>query len=178
MGYFEARKNGWGVGADAMYMALGTTVDRVPLLGNRATADVDFNQGAYTFVGIRELNKNFDFLFGVRWNVLQGRIGFKGPQQTVVKQTKQWVDPLFGVNMKKHLRGRFSLSMEADIGGFGIGSDVAWSLFPLVGMETGKHATMKVGYRVLGSNYTSGSGDTRFKYDVITQGIVLGVVFH
>jgi hypothetical protein len=30
----------------------------------------------------------------------------------------------------------------------------------------------------LGSNYPTGNGDTLFKYDVITQGLVLGVVLH
>jgi hypothetical protein len=36
MGYFEARKTKWAVGIDAIYMALGTTVDQPPV-------DVDFN---------------------------------------------------------------------------------------------------------------------------------------
>ncbi len=44
MGYFEARKGKWAFGADAAYMALGTTIDVPP-------ADIDFNQGVYTFTG-------------------------------------------------------------------------------------------------------------------------------
>jgi hypothetical protein len=28
MGYFEARKDKWGTGVDAVYMALGTDIDR------------------------------------------------------------------------------------------------------------------------------------------------------
>ena len=30
----------------------------------------------------------------------------------------------------------------------------------------------------LGSKYPTGNGDTLLKYDVITQGLVLGVVLH
>ena len=66
-GYFEARKTKWAVGIDAIYMALGTTVDQPPV-------DVDFNQGAYTFTGLRQLNDKVDFVFGARWNVLQGKL--------------------------------------------------------------------------------------------------------
>jgi len=178
MGYFEARKSKWGVGVDAVYMALGTTVDRAPLLGDRAGADVDFNQGAYTFIGLRQLNNKVDFLAGARWNVIQGRIGLKGPLQTVVEETKQWVDPIVGLKFNHRLGGRWSLTMEGDIGGFGAGSKFAWQLFPVLGVDVGKRATLNAGYRVLGSDYHSGSGKDLFRYEVITQGIVIGAAFH
>ncbi len=72
MGYFEARKARWAIGGDAIYMALGATVDK-------PATNVDVNQGAYTFTGLRQLDKNDDLVFGVRWNVLQGKLDFKGP---------------------------------------------------------------------------------------------------
>ena len=178
MGYFEARKSKWGVGVDAVYMALGTTVDRVPVFGGQANADVDFNQGAYTFFGLRQLNSKVDFLAGARWNVLQGRIGLKGPQQTVFKDTKQWIDPIVGLKLNQRLGGRWSFTMEGDIGGFGAGSKFAWELFPAIGADLGRRATFKAGYRVLGMDYQTGSPENLFKYDVITQGLVLGVAFH
>jgi hypothetical protein len=171
MGYFEARKAKWAVGIDAIYMALGTTVDQPPV-------DVDFNQGAYTFTGLRQLNEKVDFLFGARWNVLQGKLGFKGPQATEVKQTKQWVDPIVGVKLRQPLRGKWHFAMQADIGGFGAGSDFSWHLFPMVGVDVGKRATLGMGYRVLGADYKTGSQNTLFKYDVITQAFVLGAAFH
>jgi hypothetical protein len=59
MGYFEARKARWAVGIDAVYMALGTDVDR-------PSANVDFNQGAYTFTGQYRLHEKIDLLFGAR----------------------------------------------------------------------------------------------------------------
>lgn len=178
MGYFEARKSRWGLGVDALYMALGSTVERVPVIGDRANADVDMNQGAYTFQGLRQLNSKVDFLFGARWNVIQGRIGLKGPQQTVVKDTKQWVDPIVGLKLRQPLRGKWHFSMQADIGGFGAGSKFAWHLFPMVGVEVGKRATLGMGYRVLGADYETGSQSTLFKYNVITQAFVLGAAFH
>jgi hypothetical protein len=178
MGYFEARKSKWGVGVDAVYMALGTTVDRVPVLGDRANADVDFNQGAYTFIGLRELNSKIDLLAGARWNVLSGRIGLKGPREAVLEQSPDWIDPIVGLKLNQRLGGRWSFAMEGDIGGFGAGSKFAWELFPVIGADFGKHITFKGGYRVLGMDYQHGTGQNLFEYDVVTQGIVLGAAFH
>jgi hypothetical protein len=172
MGYFEARKAGWGVGVDAVYMALGTNVDR-------PAANVDFNQGAYTFMGLRQLNKKVDLVFGARWNVLQGKLDFKGPLLLgTFEETKQWVEPIVGLKLKQRLGGRCSFTMEGDIGGFGAGSDFAWQLWPVIGVDVSKHATLGIGYRVLSEDYVTGSGNQQFKYDVITQAIVLGMAFH
>jgi len=171
MGYFEARKGRWAVGVDAVYMALGTDVAR-------PSANVDFNQGAYTFTGVRQLNDKVDFLFGARWNVLQGKLEFKGPLLLgTYEQTKQWVDPIVGLKLKQRLGGPLSFSLQADIGGFGAGSDFAWHLFPVIGVDVGKRATLGIGYRVLSGDYTTGSEGQQFKYDVVTQAFVLGASF-
>lgn len=171
MGYFEARKAGWGFGADALYMALGSSIDRPPL-------NIDVNQGAYTFIGMRQVHENVDVLFGARWNVLQGELSFKGPLQTVLKDTKQWVDPVVGLRLKQNFGGRWHISLEGDIGGFGAASKFAWELYPVVGVDVHKRVSLELGYRVLGMNYDTGSGNDYFKYDVVTQGIILGAAFH
>jgi hypothetical protein len=171
MGYFEARKSRWGLNVDAVYMALGTDAAK-------PSANVDFNQGAYTFTGLRQLNEKVDFVFGARWNVLQGKLDFKGPLLLgTFKDTKQWVDPIVGLKLKQSLGGKWHFAMQADIGGFGAGSDFAWHLFPVIGVDVGKRATLGVGYRVIGMDYTTGSGNQLFKYDVITQSFVLGAAF-
>jgi len=171
MGYFEARKAKWGIGVDAVYMALGTDIDR-------PSANIDFNQGAYTFIGLRRLSEKVDLLFGARWNVLQGKLDFKEPPlQGVFEETKQWVNPIVGMKFNQRLGGRCSFSFEGDIGGFGAGSDFAWNLVPAIGIDVGKRATLKFGYRVLSEDYTTGSGNEEFKYDVITQAMVFGMAF-
>jgi hypothetical protein len=172
MGYFEARKARWAVGVDAVYMALGTDIDR-------PSANVDFNQGAYAFTGVRELNENVDLVFGARWNVLQAKLDFKGPILLgTFDDTKQWVDPIVGLKLRQSLGGKWHFTMQGDIGGFGAGSDFAWQLFPVIGVDVGKRSTLGVGYRVIGMDYQTGSGNQLFKYDVITQAFVLGAAFH
>jgi len=175
MGYFEARKSKWGVGVDAVYMNLNATA---PILNGKASADLSFNQGAYSFIGLRQLSSKVDFLAGIRYNVLQGALNTSGPLQLKVDQTKQWVDPIVGLKVHQRLGGPVSFSMEGDIGGFGAGSSFAWNLFPNVGIDVGKRATLKVGYRVLSMDYETGSGLSRFKYDITTQALVFGAAFH
>ena len=172
MGYFEARKGRWGAGADALYMALGSTLDE-------PATNVDFDQGAFTFAGLRQINKNIDLVFGARWNVLKGKLDFKGPVLLgTFSETKQWVNPIVGVKIHQSLGCRWHFTMEGDIGGFGVGSDFAWHLFPVVGVDVGKRTTLGIGYRVLSEDYKTGNGNQLFKYDVVTQAFVLGATFH
>jgi hypothetical protein len=171
MGYFEARKGAWGAGMDAIYMALGTTIDR-------PQADIDFDQGCFQFTGLRRLHEKADLTFGARWNVLRGRRGFKGPLGTTAEQTKQWVDPTVGLQIHQPLGGRWHLGLVTDIGGFSAGSKFAWQVFPTVGVDMGKKARLGFGYRALGMDYESGTGNTLFRYDVITSGPVIGMAFN
>ena len=90
MGIVVARKGAWGFGADAIWMALGTTV---------RDTNVDFNQGAFAFYGLRQLGPAADVTFGVRVNTLQGELTVKGPDVTR-SQDKTWVDPIAGVTLR------------------------------------------------------------------------------
>lgn len=172
MGYFEARKGSWGTGVDAVFMALGTNADRLP-------ASADVNQGAYTFIGLRKLNDKVDLVFGARWNVIQSKLTFKGQLlQGEFKDTKQWVDPIVGLKIKQPLKGRFHLGFEGDIGGFNAASEFAWELFPTIGLDVSKRGALAMGYRVLSMNYSTGSGNELFKYNVATQAIVLGMTIN
>ena len=170
MGYFGARKGNWGFGVDALYMALGTTIDTPP-------ANVDPGQGAFTFMGTRRLNDKVEAVFGARWNFIQGRIEFTGPLNLTVEQTKHWVDPLVGLRLHHRIGERWRFTLQGDIGGFGAGSDFAWHLFPVVEAAVGKRASLAFGYRALGMNYETGSGSELFRYDVITSGPVIGMTF-
>ena len=169
MGYFEARKGRWAVGVDAVYMALGTNIDQ-------PSANIDLNQHAYSFIGLRQLHEKVDLVFGMRWNRISGKIDFKGPiLQGTFEETKNWVNPIVGVKLKQPVGSRCHFAFEGDIGGFGAGSDFAWNLFPTFGVDVNKHFAINAGYRVLSENFDTDSGDRYFKYDVVTQAMVLGM---
>jgi hypothetical protein len=169
MGYFEVRKGKWGAGVDAVYMALGSNIDQ-------PSANIDLNQHAYSFIGLRRLNEKVDLVFGMRWNRISGKLDFKGPiLQGTFEETKNWVNPIVGVKLKQPLGSRYHFAFEGDIGGFGAGSDFAWNLFPTFGIDIKKNFAIEAGYRVLSENFDTDSGDRYFKYDVVTQAMVLGM---
>ncbi|HEU4694707.1 MAG TPA: hypothetical protein VFS23_40350 [Vicinamibacterales bacterium] len=167
MGVAAARKGEWGFATDLIWMALGTTV--------RET-NVDFNQGAFAFYGLRRLSAAAELTFGLRVNTLQGELTFKGPDITR-NQNKTWVDPIVGVNFQTPTRRRVKFRLYTEVGGFGAGSDLTWQVFPNLSVNLTKTASLEFGYRWLDLDYATGEGNEQFKYDVLTQGPVLGFGF-
>ena len=167
MGLVLAKRGRWGFGADAIWMALGTTV---------RDTNVDFNQGAFAFYGLRELGPAADLTFGLRVNTLQGELRFK----TIgldVSQDKNWVDPIVGLRLHTPGNRRVSFGVYGEIGGFGAGSDFEWQLFPRVGFRLTETASLEFGWRWLDMDYSTGEGTEQFGYDVLTQGPVAGFAF-
>jgi hypothetical protein len=167
MGLVVARKGQWGFGADLIWMALGTTV---------RDTNVDFNQGAFAFYGLRELGPAADLTFGARINTLQGTLGFKGPD-IEVSQDKTWLDPIAGLTLRTAAGRPVQLRVYTEIGGFGLGSDFTWQVFPTVGIRLARSASLELGYRWLDLDYATGEGAGEFRYDVLTQGPVIGFGF-
>ena len=167
MGIVVARKGVWGFGSDLIWMALGTTV---------RDTNVDFNQGAFAFYGLRQLSPAADVTFGLRVNTLQGKLTFKGPDVTR-NQDKTWLDPIAGVTLRTPADHRAQLRLYTEVGGFGAGSDFTWQVFPTVSLRLTQKASLDFGYRWLDLAYATGEGDEQFRYDVLTQGPVLGFGF-
>ena len=167
MGLVVARKGNWGVGGDAIWMALGTTV---------RNTNVDFNQGAFAAYGLRRLGSAADVTFGMRVNTLQGQLK-SNTLAFDVSQDKTWVDPLVGLTLRSPREHRLHAQVYAEVGGFGAGSDFTWQVFPTVGFKFTDHVSLEVGYRWLDIDYESGEGNERFVYDVLSQGPVGGLAF-
>jgi hypothetical protein len=170
MGFLVARKGSWGYGADVIWMALGVTTEQ-------PSVNVDFNQGAFAFYGLRRLSPAAELTFGLRINVLQGQVDFKDPLGIVVEQDKTWVDPIVGLDLRSPAHGRVHAGLYTEVGGFGLGSDFAWQIFPTVGIRVTERTSIDFGYRWLDIDYESGDGNEKFAYDVLTQGPVLGFMF-
>ena len=148
MGLVVAKKGNWGFGADAIWMALGTTV--------RET-NVDFNQGAFAFYGLRRLGSAADVTLGMRVNTLQGKLEFKA-LAVEVSQDKTWVDPLVGLTLRTPGKHRVQARVYTEIGGFGVGSDFTWQIFPTVGYKFSDRFSLEVGYRWLDLDYDGETG--------------------
>jgi hypothetical protein len=178
MGLVVARKGVWGVGGDAIWMSLGANATAPGPLG-RVTASADMSQGAFAFYGLRRLAPYADLFFGGRINYLSTNLRINSPLQVrSVDGSKTWFDPIVGVQLRTHETGnRWHAQVYAEIGGFGVGSTFSWQVFPTVGVNLSKQASLEFGYRWLDIDYETGENATLFKYDVLTQGPVVGFAF-
>jgi hypothetical protein len=137
------------------------------------------SQGAFAFYGLRRLSPVADLMFGARVNTLQANLRINGPLAVrSVDGSKTWVDPIVGLQLRTPENGkRWHAQVYSEIGGFGAGSTFTWQLFPTVGVDLTKRASLEFGYRWLDIDYSSGENTTLFKYDVLTQGPVMGFRF-
>ena len=193
---YEARKDHWGLWGNTIYSNLGNSdVD-----GPAGFAEIDptvtaFWQelGGFYRMGTWELtdssNKKtpsvtVDTFLGVRYTYLDTKIDFKfdGPFRSFrrnVDEDKSWWEPLIGARTIWDLNERWVFTLAGDMGGAAFGSDFAWSTSGLIGYQFNlfgeDNARFFAGYRALSQDYTDGSGNDKFEWDVTLHGPILGL---
>ncbi len=184
MGTVRVGYNRWALSTDVIYMGLGAS---------RNGVTVDFDQWMVEPTLSYRVCKYFEPLAGVRYNNLSGEL--RGPNLQrrgpgilpgpglldgpgVRSGTQDWWDPIVGANFHLPFARNFSFNVRGDIGGFGVGSDFTWQAFPCVSWQFAKWGSLQAGYRWVYIDYETGSGASRFKYDILNQGPQFGVTFH
>jgi hypothetical protein len=81
-----------------------------------------------------------------------------------------WFDPLIGLRGRLNLSKAFYLTAETDIGGFGIGSDIAWQGYAALGCQITRNIYSEVGYRALYDDFRDES-DHNFLYQLWFYGV-------
>jgi hypothetical protein len=88
-----------------------------------------------------------------------------------------WFDPVIGVRGRHNLSKAFYLTAETDIGGFGIGSDIAWQGYVAVGCQITRNIYSEVGYRALYDDFRDESAHN-FLYQLWFQGAQITAGFN
>lgn len=68
---------------------------------------------------------------GARYTYLDISLDLKGIADA--EGDKQWLEPIVGTRAIFDLTNQWAISLEGSIGGFGIGSDIAWNTWALIG---------------------------------------------
>lgn len=89
------------------------------------------------------------------------------------KESFGWVDPLVGVRAFVPITEKLSVQGQADIGGFGAGSDFTWSALATVNYAFSDHFSTSAGYKVLDVDFEN-KGHI---YDTRLSGPVLGITY-
>ncbi|MGK7868865.1 hypothetical protein [Falsiroseomonas sp. E2-1-a20] len=174
MGRVEGRSGGFGLFLDAAYVSLG--FDRVS--AGPFTARADSSLLVVDFGGTAELAASgdglwvLDALAGGRVTSVRNEIAINGGPSA--DQRNSWFEPFVGMRMRGRFATNWDYAVQADVGGFGVGSDFAWQALATVGYRfslLGKEATALAGYRALSQDYSDGG----FRWDMTIHGPVLGV---
>jgi len=185
---YEARKGRLGLWGNTIYANLGKSNTDVDGLKIEPTVTALWQGvGGFYRLGTWDFSESpkentpsvtVDTYFGARYTYLDLSLDIKGFDN--LDGDKQWVEPLVGVRTRWDLSERWTINLSGDIGGVAFGSDFAWNAFGLVGYRFnlfGKdNARAFAGYRALSQDYSDGSGDDKFEWDVTLHGPVLGLV--
>jgi hypothetical protein len=193
---YEARKGHWGLWGNTIYSNLGNSDVEGPAGLTKIDPSVTaFWQelGGYYRLGTWDLvdssdkktpSVTVDTYFGARYTYLDTKIDFKfeGPFRSFKKnvdEDKSWLEPLVGVRTIWDFYERWTLTLAGDMGGVAFGSDFAWSAAGLIGYQFNlfgeDNARVFAGYRALSQDYTDGSGNNKFEWDVTLHGPILGL---
>jgi hypothetical protein len=201
MGRIEIEKGRWGFIFDGAYLKLGGSEDivairdtrfpilvppTVPIQGNvEMTMEMSIMQAALSydvyrstkFVG-KKPELTIEAMAGARYTYLRNRLeseaaGFLTANQRMIDKSKNWIDPIIGGRLLWNPHKNWQVNFEADIGGFGAGSDFSSNLNVGVFYRITDWLLLWGGYRGLYTNYDK----NHFKFDAWIHGPYLGLGF-
>jgi hypothetical protein len=136
----------------------------------------------------------FDVLAGARWwhqdldvsADLTTTLTVGGPSGLTIRGSRtlaksggiDWVDPFVGARVQHQLAPGQEIEVRGDLGGFGAGSQFSWQAIatynrPLC-MVHGIPVDGYLGFRALSADFSQGSGRSRFEWDNVIYGPVIG----
>jgi hypothetical protein len=134
----------------------------------------------------------FDLLGGVRYWYQEAELGLDvtrtldiggleiaGSRAFARSGSVNWLDPLIGARVRYAVAPGHELFLRGDIGGFGAGSEFSWQAIAAYGFDFGVYNGITfsgvIGYRALSVDYAQGSDRTRYEFDAVQHGPVLGI---
>lgn len=170
-GRFTLGYGKWSLSTEFSYLKLGV---------ERGTTFADVQQWLIEPTLGYKVHQNVQLFAGARYNSVDTDVTLFGPLGFMRSPggTQTWWDPIIGAQLSFPINEKLSVDGRFDVGGFGAGSDVTWQAFPYLNWRINKRVSAQIGYRWLGTDYTTGTGLNRFRYDVVVQGPQIGLTMH
>lgn len=189
-GRLEVGYGKFGIYLDGFYADLGADDLSGPL--GLASIDLTFQQSILDFGAMYRLgeweptgdaalsnrNTTLDLYAGGRYSGLELELDPRNLPSRSARE--EWVDPVVGLKLTLPFSEKWYAKINGDVGGFGVASDFTWSATGVVGYDFhlfSVPATVMVGYRAIGWDYSDGSGNREFTWDVIVHGPMIGLGF-
>jgi len=174
-GHVEVGKNRWTLIGEAFYMNLGADAE----LDDGSPAEADMQQVIGEVAAAYRMGRSWrssEVIFGVRFTSLESEIRSGGT--AVAERDIGWVDPFIGIRLHWDFIEKLPITLTGDVGGFEIGgADWTWKVTGGAGYHVSNRVALNAGYRALGVDYSQGTGNEQFIYDVTQHGLVVGITF-
>ena len=115
--------------------------------------------------------RSTDLFTGLRYVRVNQDASSTGGVVAKASNDEGWIDPIVGFQVRTGLDQSLQCGLLADVGGFGIGSDLTWEVLPSVSWRIDDTWALQVGYRWLDMDYE----DSDFLYDVHQAGWIFGL---
>jgi hypothetical protein len=174
IGAAEVRYGRFGVLGDILHLPLEQDVTTRGVLFSRGGARITTTGAA--LIGLyRVLDApagSLDFGGGVRpwWVTTKLTLDAGRAQARSARASADWVDPVIAVRGHVRLSERFGLTVYADVGGFGVGSDLTWQVLGTLDWQATDWLRVHAGYRHLAFDVDR----NRLNLDVSLSGPILG----
>ena len=105
-------------------------------------------------------------------------LNLSGSRAIAKSGSVDWVDPFVGARLRQQLARGQEFVLRGDVGGFGAGSQFSWQAIatynaPLCEIH-GIPVDSYVGFRALSADFSQGSGRSKFEWDNVIYGPVIG----
>jgi opacity protein-like surface antigen len=175
----EVRYDRFGFVNDFVYTSLGS--DRTSSGPAATRVDADLKIALWTFAGAYRVHRDdrftVDLYGGGRLYYLDTDLDATGQgplgQTRRASASKTVVDPIVGARVDARLTETLSARAAADIGGFGVGTELSWNAFAGLGYAFTPRIHGEVGFRYLSIDYES----DRLDLDLQLYGPVAGITF-
>ncbi|MFG1202330.1 hypothetical protein V5F29_08045 [Xanthobacter aminoxidans] len=187
MGNFIAKKDNWTLFADVFWSQLGTSKN----LSTAGQPLVDFSQRLFIMSGaagyrlpVGDADFDLSATAGFRYQRLSASTSISSilvPFAFSESDSKDWLDPTFGLALQWKLNKQWFLNALADVGGFGLPASSKLSAQGLVavGYNWNESWSTALGYRALYTDYESITSPTRdFRYNTTMHGPFMSIGYH
>jgi opacity protein-like surface antigen len=173
LGIYLAEKDRWGIYTDIIYMDLSADLETDRGLVSGELGNKQFN---LAMAATYRLSDQWQLLAGAMYTYLELKLEVTRPTQSTRRRTSEsWVDPMVGARFATELSDKWSVGAMGSIGGFGIGSDLMWTLNASLSYRFSDQWQMMLGYRYIDFDYEEGAGPGRFRFDIAEHGPALGL---
>jgi opacity protein-like surface antigen len=143
--------------------------------GTEIKSDIGYITLALTYRLPPVGNLQTDLLAGARTWHISNEIEFQPglAQGFTADGSVTWSDPLVGTKLRYNLTKHWFGTFLGDVGGFGVGSKISWSVFGGIGYQFASWFSATLGYRYLHEDYDKDG----FLMNVNVQGFLVGLGF-